>query len=73
MQHQSINQPRDPATLKDLVISVEWATTGRPELQPFLIYDNGTDSDSRVIVFASEQNLHLLSKSDLWKLCHGSS
>jgi len=66
--HQRVNQPRDPATLQELVISGEWASTGGPEPQPFLIYDNGPDSDNRIIVFASVQTLRLLARSDLWMM-----
>lgn len=66
--HQSANQPRDPASLQELVISGEWASTGGPEPQPFLIYDNGQDSNNRIIVFASEQTLRHLAKSDIWMM-----
>ena len=50
--HQCANQPRDPTSLQELVISGEWASTGGPEPQPFLIYDNGPDSDNLIIAFA---------------------
>ncbi|KAG7171033.1 putative Inosine-5'-monophosphate dehydrogenase 1b-like 10, partial [Homarus americanus] len=63
-----INRPRDSATLKELIISGEWATTSGSTPQPFLVYDNRPDSDSRVIAFANEQNLRLLARSDMWMM-----
>ena len=52
--HRRKRYPKTPASLKDLVIEDEWKTTGSLEPQPFLIYDNGPDTPSRILVFGSE-------------------
>ena len=63
---QPTNLPRDPASLDDLTIVGQWATTTGPEPQQFLQYDNGAGSDGHVIVFATQQGLQLLARSDTW-------
>ena len=52
--------------MKDLVIEDEWKTTGSLEPRPFLIYDSGPDTPSRILVFGSEECLWLISKSKPW-------
>ena len=45
------NQQCDPASLQELVISGEWTSVGGPEQQPFLIYENGRDSDNQGLLY----------------------
>ena len=56
--------PPVPASLGELTIEGEWAQTSGPTPEPFLIYDNGQESDSRIVVFASPPALHTLSTAD---------
>lgn len=59
--------PKDPTSLRELEhISGEWKTTGAPEYQDFLIYDNGPESTERIIVFATNQALEHLARSTIW-------
>ena len=58
--------PAVPGSLRDLVIENEWASTSGPNPQQFLVYDNGRDSDSRVIVFGSPDALRHLSIAETW-------
>ena len=34
--------------------------------QPFLLHDNGSDADERVVIFAKEHHIQTLSDSDVW-------
>ena len=45
------NQPKNPASVQDIVVHGEWTTT--MDGDNFLVYDNGVDSASRMLVFAS--------------------
>ena len=56
--------PPVPASLGELTVEGEWAQTSGPTPEPFLIYDNGQESDSRIVVFASPPALHTLSTAD---------
>ena len=58
--------PPQPESLQDLVIDGEWALTTGPDPQQFLVYDNGPDTDSRIIVFGASDALQHLSKADTW-------
>lgn len=60
------NLPKEPATLRDFVINAEWSTTGTDDDEQFLIYDSGPESYSRAVVFASEQGLQHLCRSNTW-------
>jgi len=55
-----------PASLSELTIQGDWAQTSGPAPEPFLIYDNGQESDSRIVVFASPPALRTLSTADTW-------
>lgn len=51
----------------DLVcITGEWTTTGEVEEKRFLLKDNASDTDSRIIIFASDQMLELLGNATEW-------
>ena len=56
--------PLDPKQLSDLEIPETWSSTSSG--QPFLIYDNGADAGSRVIIFASPDQLRELARADMW-------
>ena len=57
--------PPVPASLSELTIEGECAQISGPTPEPFLIYDNGQESDSRKVVFASPPALHTLSTADI--------
>jgi len=53
--------------LEELDVLGEWGTTGGYNPKPFLLHDTGVDARGhRVIVFASEDQLRHLSKSEIW-------
>ena len=56
--------PPVPQNLSEFVIPDEWTTTAGVNQEPFLLYDNGPDSNSRVIAFATEADLRRLSAAD---------
>ena len=58
--------PKQPDSLKDLVIEGEWATTAGPEPENFLFHDNGKDSCQRIVVFATTDGLKQLAKASTW-------
>jgi len=63
---KSRHHPPNPKSLSDLVVSGSWATTGGAEPRPFVVYDNGTQSSSRIIAFGSDQCLALLGQAQTW-------
>lgn len=58
--------PAEPATLADVNIVGLWAETSAQPPQPFLIFDNGTASAERVIVFSSPEQLRHLAMANRW-------
>lgn len=58
--------PAEPATLADIDISGQWAETGGPNSQPFLIHDSGSTAAERVLVFSSPTQLRHLATADVW-------
>ena len=58
--------PKQPDSLKDLVIEGEWATTAGPEQENFLLHDNGKDSCQRIVVFVTTDGLKQLTKASTW-------
>ena len=58
--------PPEPATLKDFVVRDEWAGTGGPAPQDFLMYDSGSDHSDRVVISASSEQLRHLAVADTW-------
>jgi hypothetical protein len=38
--------------------------TGGKDPRPFLLYDNGTDATERLLIFSTEEHLHLLGRSE---------
>ena len=56
--------PGQPANLADLVIAHPWTHTSGLNQERFLLHDNVADSDSRLIVFATDSNL--LAAADKW-------
>ena len=55
-----------PVSLSPLIIEAKWTHTSDPipELSP--IYDNGQESGSRLIVFASPPALRMFSTANTW-------
>ena len=53
-----------PSSLQLLSIPPEFAVTLDEDPQPFLFYDNGPDARTRVIAFATEDNLRHLATAD---------
>ena len=60
--------PKNPAKLPELVIPDEWTATGDPDNETFLIYDRGSETAERMVVFASEMGLTQLSRADTWHM-----
>ena len=50
------HRPRDPQSLQELSIEGLWSMTAGHNPARFLLYDNGTDADELVIIFASEDH-----------------
>ena len=65
-RHQRGIVPPDPPTTRDLVIDIEWSTTGGPTPQTFLIHDSGRFSNQRIVMYATEEGLRLLARSGTW-------
>ena len=59
-------RPKEPATLSELQIQEEWAPTSGEH--PFLVYDNGSQSSQRVIVFGSNEGIRHLAMQREWYL-----
>ena len=60
------SMPKDPTSLRELVIPEEWTTTGEPDNYTFLIHDSGPESANRILVFGSEKGLRHLCRSNTW-------
>jgi hypothetical protein len=59
-----------PPSLQQLTIQPEFAATLDEDPQPFLFNDNGSDARTRVIAFATEDNLrHLATADTLYMEC----
>jgi len=65
-RHKRGNRPLEPATLADVEIEDEWATTGGDHPRNFLIHDSGVQSADRVVVFATDEALQRLGRADEW-------
>ncbi|CAI6377665.1 unnamed protein product [Macrosiphum euphorbiae] len=66
-QRSALN-PVEPTSLDNLVIDDEWCTTGHPEYENFLIFDNGINSEERILIFGTVEGMNNLSKSNTWYL-----
>lgn len=60
------HMPKVPDSLEDLVIEGEWASTGGEHSERFLLYDNGPNTDSRICLFATDENLKQLAEANTW-------
>ncbi|XP_022183199.1 uncharacterized protein LOC111042808 [Myzus persicae] len=63
--HRSFHNPNEPQNIKEIVIDGEWALLGNNRL---LLRDNGPEASERIIIFATDEHLQLLSESDTWYL-----
>ena len=64
--YKTVHHPRQAQTLSELSIDGDWATTGGTDKKPFKVYDNGVDSDARLIVFATDKCLEHPGRSSTW-------
>ncbi|KAL4090579.1 hypothetical protein QTP88_025384 [Uroleucon formosanum] len=60
--------PIESTSLDNLTIDNEWCTTGHPEYENLLIFDNGVDSEQRILIFGTVEGMNNLSKSSTWYL-----
>jgi hypothetical protein len=60
------HRPREPQTLQELDIDGAWPMTTGDNPQPFLLHDNGSDANERVVIFAKEHHIQKLADSDVW-------
>ena len=59
-------RPNEPASLRELELPEDWENTTDHIPTPFLIYDNGPEAPSRMLVFGTEEGLRHLSRSPTW-------
>jgi len=64
--YKTVHHPPQGQSLSELTIDGDWATTGGTDKKPFMVYDNGVDSQARLIVFATEKCLEQLGRSSTW-------
>ena len=55
--------PDDPMFLSTTIIVGKWAKTREPNSERFLLFDNGVGARQRILIFATDKNLELLSQS----------
>lgn len=58
--------PKEPASMREIELTEEWTPTGEPYRHPFLLHDSGPESDSRMLVFVTQQGLRHLCRSNTW-------
>ena len=60
--------PEVPASLQDLDIDDDssWAKTGGPIPQRYKFYDNGPDTNSRILAYSSDEQLRHLANANTW-------
>ncbi|KAK2153715.1 hypothetical protein LSH36_288g01062 [Paralvinella palmiformis] len=61
------HRPKKPTATR-LVIPDEWKTTGGDNPHNFIVYNNGPDSRSRMLVFCVDTALYLLARSSSWMM-----
>ena len=67
LHHVSTNhRPKDPNTLRELIIEGQWSQTTVQHPTTSLKYDNGPDADERVVIFATEVHLQQLASCEVW-------
>jgi len=57
------HRPKEPASLDELVISDSWTMISGENPEPFLLYDNGTDANERLLIFSTAEHLQYLGSS----------
>ncbi|KAL4126118.1 hypothetical protein QTP88_010347 [Uroleucon formosanum] len=60
---KSKGNPKKPSCLSELIIKNEWAMY---KDERFLLYDNGSESNERIIIFSLNEGLVNLSEADTW-------
>ena len=63
---RSKHVPPTPDELRNLTIQGEWANTKGDNPEQFVIYDNGPDTDARIVIFASPPCLRKLCTANIW-------
>ncbi|KAF0682253.1 Uncharacterized protein FWK35_00033442, partial [Aphis craccivora] len=63
IRNHRCNDPPKPTCGNEIIIEGEYREYGN---QRFLLYDNGPNSDDRILMFATDNYLSLLAKSDTW-------
>lgn len=63
---RTAKHPPVPKTLNEFAVTGEWTTTGDVSQLPFLFHDSGAGNGSRIVAFATEQCLKVLSSSTVW-------
>ena len=58
--------PKDPNTLRELIIEGHWSQTSGEYPTTFLKYDNGPDADERAVIFVTEVHLQQLASCEVW-------
>ena len=58
--------PPEPAMRRYLVFVGPWTTTGGDDPKPFLSHDSGQNVRDRIIVFATDESLRVLCRTNTW-------
>ena len=58
--------PKEPATLRELVITDEWKCTSGEQSRRFLLYDSGSGANNRMVVYATDECLRLMCRARKW-------
>ena len=60
--------PKQPHRLLDLKIEGDWSKTSCNPKENFLLYDNKSEDESRIIIFSTRSNMESLSNADTWMM-----
>ncbi|CAK9289849.1 unnamed protein product, partial [Gordionus sp. m RMFG-2023] len=64
--HKAMQHPSNLENLEDLVIEGDWANCGSQNSKRFLLFDNGPQAEERIIMFATDDSLNLISNRTEW-------
>ena len=65
-RNRTNDYPPEPASLAELEIEEPWSLTAGDNPEDFVFFDNGPGADSRIIAFATEDDLRRLAASEKW-------
>ena len=60
------HRKKKPSTLKELKIEGDWQTTCGAHSKTFLRFDNGSDTESRIVILTTDECFPHLNKSITW-------